>query len=232
MSTDFTITGDKAIKKALQKIGAVAVGETVPSDELSDCRDTLNILIKNMMAGPNPVFKGLKTWQRSRESLTLSSSASYELKPSGGDLNTDIPVKMISVRLKDTDDNETPLRAMLLEEYENIPNKAQTTQPSRYYYEKGVDVGTLYFDCIPEDTTDTAELTFLRALNDIDDADDGLEFPVEYYRPLVNLLAVELAPEYDLPVPDAVAAAIQNATELVNSFEPEDSESFFQPEVY
>ena len=96
------------------------------------------ILIKNMMAQPNSSLKGMKTWQRQRESLTLTAKAKFELKLTGGDLNINIPVNMLSVRLKDTDDNETPLSKMLLGEYENILNKVDTNTPSSWFYERHI----------------------------------------------------------------------------------------------
>ena len=231
MSTDFSITGDRVIRKALQKIGVIAVGEPVPSDELADCRITLNILLKNLMGGSNPVFRGLKTWMRERQSLTLDSKAKYTLAPSGGDLNTDIPIKIVSVRLKDTDDNETVLTEMSAGEYEEIGKKNQTSTPTRWFYERHIAAGYLYFDVIPSDVTDVAELTYLRTTNDIDDASDSIEFSLEYYRPVINLLAIDLASEYEMEVPASVLTATQQSTELVNHFEPDDSDAFFQPEA-
>lgn len=229
MSTDYSITGDKVIKKALQKLGVIAIGETIPSDDLTDCRDTLNILIKNMMAQQNSILKGMKTWQRERKSLTLSAKAKYEIKESGGDLDSDIPVKMIDVRLKDTDDNETPLTQIQLSEYERIGNKSQVSTPSKWFYERHIDSGFLYFDTIPSDITDVAELTFLRTLNDVDKATDVIEFPSEYYRVLVYALAIDLAPEYGQEITTAIMSGAESSIKLANSMEPEEINAYFQP---
>ena len=228
---DFTVTRDEIVTAALRKIGVVDAGETPTSDELSDGAEDLNIMVKGWMAPNNFIAKGLKLWQRARASLTLSASISFDLKPSGGDCDIQIPVAIISAVLRDSDDNDTVLEPMSFEQYEALGNKTDTGTPSRYYYERSLSTGTLYLDVIPDDTTDTIEFVYLQVLEDFDSSTDNPDFPQEWYEPLVYNLALRLAPDYGVEPSQSVVSMAQVSLANAQTFAPEnaDSDDHFQP---
>lgn len=174
---------------------------------------------------------GFKMWARKRSTLTLTAKNNFTIKTSSGDLNTGIPISIITAMLKDTSGNETPLTPMLVEEYQAIGNKTATGDPSRFYYEKQLDAGYFYLDCVPSNITKTIVITHLRPIEDFNAGVDTPDFPQEWYRALVALLRIDLAPEYSKPVTQDMVLMAQQAVAMAESFSPENCDVFFQPEI-
>jgi hypothetical protein len=226
-SVDFTVTRNEIITAALRLVGAVADGDDPSSSQLSDAAQALNMIVKQW-AGPSSIYlPGFQMWQRERASLTLTAKASFDLKASGGDLDIDPPVKILIATLKTSDGYETPLTPMLLPEYQSLADKSAEGDPTKYYYEKQLSEGTIYFDYVPSDTTKTVELTYLRLLEDFDEAANNPDFPQQFYRPLKFALAVDIAPEYDYPI-ERLGLLLQQSLELA-CFDPENINAYFQP---
>lgn len=148
----------------------------------------------------------------------------------GGGKDIPIPVDIISAVLRDSNNNDTVMTPMLLQEYEALPNKTSNTgDPSKYYYERGLTSGVLYWDIIPSDTTKTVQLVYLQILEDFDAAANTPDFPQEWYRALVYNLALDLM---GLDGKTPTVFQIKQAADslfLAQSFHPEVSEDYFQP---
>lgn len=227
-STDFSISGDDIIKYGLLEIGAIAVGETPSDAEMVHGRKKLNMLVKQWM-GPNSMFApGLKMWARERATLTLTAKNTFELKPTGGDLDIAIPVSILSAVRRNTDDVDTPLKPMTLDEYEALGTKSETGTPTKFYYERQLDAGYLYLNMVPDDTTDTIPLVYLRILEDFDSADDTPDFPQEWYRPLVYNLALELAPGYGVTASRGLQALAASSLAMAQTFHPDSIVTYYQ----
>jgi len=230
-SYDFTVTTQEVIEEALEWIGFLASGETPEDDDLTVCRTTLNLLVK-LWSGPNNRFMpGLKMWQRERASLTLvASQGSYDLKPSGGDLDIQIPTQILTASLRDSSSNDTPMRSMTLEEYESIGDKSADGDPGAYYYERRTDTGKLYLDHKPSDTTKTIRLVYLQPIEDLDANANDLDFPVEYHLPIAHQIGVHVAPKFGIPLTQDHYAQAQASAQMVQTFEPPRSTVFFEPD--
>lgn len=111
------------------------------------------------------------------------------------------PLEMISIRRKDTDSNETPLSTMSLMDYEEgLLKKNDSGTPTRYLYERGTTDGTLFLDYLVSDTTEVYLLTYLRPIADFDASTDTPDYPMEWYKPLVGQLAMDIATTMGRPV--------------------------------
>jgi len=228
-STDFSVTANDIIKGALRVLGVIASGETPTAEEISDAKEALNMMVKSWMGPNNPLMPGLKMWARENATLNLSAKAVYSLKPSGGDLDIDIPVKILEAVLRDSNNNDTPMKEMTLEEYMAIGNKTETGDPLKYYYERRRDEGKLYLNLVPSDTTKTIFFYYLRPIYDFDSNTDNPDFPQEWYEALKYQLALRLAPEYGVPVTPELKGLADRALGLVQTFHPERSVLYFQP---
>ena len=228
-STDFLVTGTDIVKGALRALTVIATGETPEASEIADGLQALNMMIKQWMAPSNPLAPGLKIFQREEKTLTLAAKATYELQPSGGDLDVAVPVKILSAVLRNTDNQDIPLSPMTMEQYYRITGKSETGTPSGYYYERQLDTGYLYLDYIPSDTTDTIVMKILRVLEDMDAAGNNPDFTQEWFRPLKFNLAIDLAPEYGKEVTKSLRDLAQESLYLANSFHPETTDVYFQP---
>lgn len=229
-STDFLVSCNTLAIDAMVEINAIAAGETPAASEKTSVIRALNMMVKNWMAPENPIAPGLKVWQREDKTLTLSSKAQYELKESGGDLDVAIPVEVLEAVLRNTDSEDVPLARMTLEEYYAIGNKSETGTPGRYLYERKLDAGYFTLDFIPSDTTDTVIMTILRVLEDFDAVGNTPDFPQEWYRPLKFNLAIEISPQFSKPVSQDLKDLAQQSLFLANSFAPETSVVYFQPD--
>jgi hypothetical protein len=142
-----------------------------------------------------------------------------------------LPLEVLSVRRMDTSSNETPLDPMTFEDYENIGNKANDGQPSRYLYERGVTTGKLFFDLEINDTTEVYLLTFLRPIEDFDSATDTPDYPQETERFLVGQLAVDWATATGKPVTQEMILYRDEAKAMAFNVDPENEVLYFQPEL-
>ncbi len=229
--SDFSVNSDKIIKSAIRALGALGTGQALPANEMVDGRQALNMIVKQLMGPPTFLMRGVKPWQREEASLTLKSQIKFEFKTSGGDLDITPPVHIVSARLKDSDDNETPLDPMTREEYDAIPNKADTNTPTAFYYERRLDSGYFYLDCIPSDITEyTIDITYLDQLASFTTTRSTVDFPQEWYRVLKFSLAVDLGPEYGANT-TKLEKLRDEAIVSASSFHQNDSFEYFQPGI-
>lgn len=234
MSSNFSVVGEQIIKDALRCIGAIAQGENPTGTEMTDGRRALNMMMKTWMGGQNEFAPGLKMWQRTQSAGIDPGSAkiSYTIAPTGADLTLTVPVSIPAMNAKDSGGNETPLESMTEADYFKIGNKTNTGIPSKFYYERGFEIGTVYFDLVLSDTTYTFPFTYLREIYEIDDADDDIDFPVHWYEALKYHLAIRLAPEYEKPVSQDLKDLANLTLAQAQTFYPENTESadiYFQP---
>lgn len=142
-----------------------------------------------------------------------------------------MPLEMLSVRRRDSSNNETPLTPMLLPEYEDgIPNKTNLGTPTRYLYETGITNGTLRFDRRLDTVSYIYLLTFLRKIEDFDASTDTPDYPAVWYRPLVMQLVIDQAPMYGKPVTPEMRNGLNEALAIARHADPENVVAFFESE--
>jgi len=224
-----TVTAQDLIKSAMRIIGVVASGEAPDADELKDARQALNFIILQLKGPPNYVKPGQMMWTRERTDLTLTAKAVFDLKPSGGDCDIQVPVEIITATRKDTDGNETPLTPITLEQYESLSRKNSTGTPGKFYYEKRTDVGKLYLDYIPSDITDVIDIVYRQPLELLTSNTDDFDIEDFWYRALKWNLAVEIAPEYGVTPSQLVLAKAAESLSIANTFYPENVNICFEP---
>jgi hypothetical protein len=233
-SADFSVSGSEIVSAAYRIVYNTSSEYTLEAVELADGLQALNMLVKNLMGPPNFLAKGIKTWQRKTASLTLTAKIEFSLKSSGGDLNIDIPAKVLHANYKiASNDNETPLREMTYQQYFQIADKTATGTPNRYNYQRELDAGKFRLNVVPTaaivSAGNTIEIAYLTPLEDFDAGANDPYFPQEWYRPLKWLLAQEMHPESGRAMPAEVAALASQSVESANTFEAEKSDIFFEP---
>jgi len=234
-SANFAVSGGDIVRAAYRIVHSVSSEYTLDAVELSDGLQSLNMLVKNLMGPPNFLAKGIKTWQKEIASLTLKSKLDYSIKLTGGDLNIEIPVRILNANYKQTSNkNESPLREMSYEEYFSISDKTSKGTPTRYTYNRKLSEGIFSLNVIPLDSivtaVDTIEISYLTPIEDFDASVNNPYFPQEWYRPLKWLLAQEMHPEAGRRLPEEVAALANQSIESATSFEEDTSKMFFEPD--
>ena len=227
-----TYTANELVKAALRKIGAIDTGETVGSQPMADGIEALNMILFQFRGGGNIYTPSMRMWTRERASLTLSGSISFDLQPTGGDLDIQIPEEILSVLIRNSDDTDSILESMTLEQFEAISDKTAEGTPTRYYYEKRLDKGVLYFDFIPETLTDTCEIVYRQPIEVITGSANEIDCEPHWRRPLVMTLAVDLFPEYyRTQVPADLVELKEQSLRLAQTFQPETTNLHFEVEI-
>lgn len=233
-SADYLVSGQEIVNAAYRIVNNVSSEYTLAGEESADYLEALNMLVKNLMGPPSFLCKGIKTWQREVASLALTAKIEFDLKPSGGDADINIPVELLKVMYKRaSSDTETELKEMTYDEYFGISDKTATGTPTRYNYERRLDTGKFRLNNVPlasiVSAGDTVEISYLTPLEDFDAGANDPYFPQEYYRPLKWLLAQEMHPEAGKKMPPEVAALASQSVEEANTFEAENTKACFEP---
>ena len=141
------------------------------------------------------------------------------------------PLEILTASLRDSDDNDNPMGAMDLYEYESIPNKLSEGTPARQYYETQRTNGVMYLDVTPDDVTNVIRLVYLSPVEDLDITTDDLDYPQHWYRALEAQLSLDLCLPFNRPVTDALKAVLQSSIAIAQNADPQTTQVYFQPGV-
>lgn len=193
-TTDFTVTRDDIIKRALRLLGVLAQGETPSTDQVSEAAIALNGLVKAWQAD------GMPLWAIKQRSVTLiADTASYTL-------DTPKPLKILQAWNHDSTSNvDIPMRIITKQEYNILGNKTSSGNPIQCYYDPRRDNGILYLFPVPATAqvgVNSISLVYQAPFEDFDASTDTPDFPQEWYDAITYGLATRLAPEYGIPSTD------------------------------
>lgn len=195
-STDFSVTRDDIIKRALRLIGVVPQGETPTTDQTTEAALALNGLVKAWQAD------GMPLWAIKQYSVPLvAGTASYRIGISQS-VNTPKPLKVLQAFNHNTTSNvDVPMRVLTRQEYNMLGNKTSSGNPIQVFYDPQNTYGDLYVFPVPtstEATANTITIVYQRPFEDFDISTDTPDFPQEWYDAITYGLATRLAPEYGL----------------------------------
>ena len=233
MTTSDVYTEDRTVKvlleDALRSLNVIEPDESANTEQITICIRALNDLIYQFKGPEGPITQSMKVWQRERDSLTLTAKNNFNLKPSGGDLDIQTPVEIMFATLKNTDSQEVTLDPMSYLDYQAIGDKTAEGPPSRYYYEKRLDTGVLYLNFVPSDTSDTIELLHRQPLEIVTLKTQTLDVEDYLLRAIKWNLAVEVGPIFVESIPQIVTNLASESLAIAQTFEPENSDEYFQP---
>ena len=199
-SNNFSITRDDIITGALRLCGAVAMGETPTTAQVTESAQTLNMLVKAWNAD------GMALWALKEYTLDLTLSAQTYNVGLGQTVNINKPLKITQAILHDTQTNvDIPMRIITRDEYNRLGNKTTTGQPIQIYYEPLRDYGILHV-YPPANSAAVSykqiKFTYMRPFEDFDASTDEPDFPQEWFDALKYGLASRLAGEYGISMDD------------------------------
>lgn len=150
------------------------------------------------------------------ESLAVvSGTASYSIG-SGGDFDTVRPLNIISAYLLSSDGISYPINTqMSIEDYNKISDKTNVARPLRLFYNASNTLAYIYFDSVPDDSY-TLVLTSKKPFTGYVYTTDTILQPIEYEKAMIYNLAIDIAPEYGIELPNTV---IQQAVNLKSIIE-------------
>jgi hypothetical protein len=195
------------IKTSMRLIGALDPSDVPTAAEMDDALAALNDL---MASWSN---ESLAVYQIVQEGFpTVAGTASYTVG-SGATWNTTRPLRIESAFLR-YGSTDYPLRVLNREEYDQITLKTTQFMPEALHYIPAVANGTVTLYGVP-DAVYTVYLNSLKALQSFAALTTTVVLPPGYQRMLRYNLALEIAPEYNRKVPDAVLAIARESKAAV-----------------
>lgn len=195
-STDFSVSRDDIIKRALRLVGALAQGETPTTNQTTEAATALNGLVKAWQAD------GMPLWAIKSYNIPLVSGTKEYTIGLTKMVNTPKPLKVIQAFNHNTSTNiDIPIRIITKQEYNILGNKTSSGNPIQVYYEPLNDYGILHVFPVPSTVEQSANIItiyYQRPFEDFDASADTPDFPQEWYDAITYGLATRLAPEYGL----------------------------------
>lgn len=180
MAVTGTITTQDLIGDALRKIGVVAEDEPMTADQAASGLRAWNRLLKSWQN------RGYNLWAVTQQTITLTTAASYTMSPVR-------PVRIHGARLV-RNGIETPMLSMTRQEYDDLPVKASTGLPTRFYYDKQRESALLYiWPVLSVAAGETINVTYEREAEDQTDLAAIPDIPAEWWEAAVYGLAARLA---------------------------------------
>jgi hypothetical protein len=199
-STDFSVTRDDIIKRALRLIGVLAQGETPSAAQIADGAFALNSLVKAWQAD------GMPLWALKSYNVPLvAGTKDYEIGL-GKAVNIPKPLKVQQAyNHSNTSNIDIPMRLLTKQEYNMLGNKTSAGNPIQCYYNPQLDYGILSVFPVPataDATNNVVTIYYQRPFDDFDISTDTPDFPQEWFDAVMYGLATRLAPEYGVAMTD------------------------------
>lgn len=187
MTTVWNLTFAEFAARVLQKCGVLAAGETASADDLALAADVIDGALKALHAD------GLLWWAVTTSEIAWSGASDGSILDSAEIL--------FAYWL---DGTYRPVRVVERQEWEAIEDKTQTGTPELLFD----DGGTLRV--WPAPTSGTMRVTYQREISDTG-MGSNLDMPKKLVKPMVDLMAYEIAPYFGVVNPRLDADA-QRAT--------------------
>jgi hypothetical protein len=187
----FSLSRDDLIAASLRLTGRFAAGEPIPADDLTNCAQALNIIVKEM------VTDGLPLWCVQDVPVQLAAGvASYNLSAITG---MPLPQRILDGYLRYSTGNDLALAPKSRYDYDTLGMKSAPGIPNQCFYDPQLGAGTLFFYPVPVDSTCTYHAIIQRQIQDFNLGTDNPDFPQEAFRLLKWCLADEIALDYQTP---------------------------------
>ncbi len=213
-SQDFNLNAREVITSTLRKMGVLGVAQVLDADEAEECRLELNAMLKGWQRhGPH-------LWKTLEGSIPLlASTASYNLAAT---LN---PLRIMSMRYRDAQARDLPMRLFTREEYFDMPLKTSTGIPTQYYFDAQRGAPTVYvWPLLVSVTTEVLTCTYQKRMDDIDDLSNDVDITQENFDTLIYAFAARLLDSYGVEgeVAKRIIQRSQSLLESASGFDRED----------
>lgn len=227
-TTIYQLTRDELITAAIGTLGVLARGQTPDSDDISKAATKLNMLVSYLRTMQIPL------WSRTETTFSLTASVSSYTIGVGQTLNYPYPLKMLEAYSIPTNGNtRIPMNIISNEEYNRLPTNTSGGQPIQLTYQPLVNTGEIKIWPVPDSSVVTnyqVKIVYQAPFDYFNSATDTMDFPEEYYLPIIYHLAVLIAPDWGIPIDDRreLKKEAKEYMDNVQSFGEEDASWFFQ----
>lgn len=203
------------ISSSLRLAKVLASGETATADEMNDSLLVLNDLLENLST------ESYSVWREANQTFSLvPGQAEYTIGP-GGQFSTVRPVSVQDATYITLSGTDFPTRSIEQKEYNQIAVKNTQGVPERVMYTNDFPLGLITVWPVPDQAM-SITISAGRLLSFPVTLFDILTGPPGFTKMLRYLLAIELCPEFGIPVdPDMAQIAMDvkgdfKSTNIVN----------------
>lgn len=143
------------------------------------------------------------------------------------------PLKVETAFLRDSNNDDTPLKIMTLQDYDYLPSKADpnfVSDPTAIYYEFQLGNSTLFTDCAgAQDVTKHICMSYMEPIQDFNAPLDNPEYPQEWYLALCWGLSEQIAPMKFVSWSEKMESLKNDALAIARHKDPEIITLYFQP---
>ena len=198
------VTALTLIKRALRLLGVYAKGEDPDADESQDALSALNALMDSLSNDSLQVFA------RSVDAIALSAgTASVTVGPSGGTVTTR-PVEVLDESYLRIGSTDYPLDLLTLDEFNAIGTKTLSGTPEALYVQPDMPDITVHIWPQPSEAA-TLYLWSRKQIRQFTSLTTELALPPGYERMLAFMLAIDIAPEFQVEPSAAVVRGAASA---------------------
>ena len=195
-TTTFTMNRDEVITDALLEIGAVALGATPKTAQITHAARRLNAV--------------LKAWQGERVFLYAKATGTLATTASQSYITIAAGRRRILSAWIQVSGTDSPLTKISMEEYDQISNKSGEGLP--LYYMVDESASKMYLYPVPDSGSYNIYYRYEAVLDDMTSATDDFDLPQPALDMLVKCLANELTTPYGTP--DDRAARVSQRAEV------------------
>jgi len=226
----YSLSRDDISTAAMRKLGVIADGQTPSALNLTNTSQALNTLVAQFRA------LGMPLW--ARNTYTFSPTAGTQLYQigTGKTLNTPYPLKMLQAyRIDSTGTTKIPMEIVANFNFNIYPTNSGGS-PIQMTYQPKVNYGEIQLWPVPDATAasqSTITIVYQTPFQYFTSSTDTADFPEEWYLPLIYNLAVLIAPEWGIPLPDrqALQREAKEYLQTTLEFGTEDGSLFLQPDI-
>lgn len=187
----FMMVGNDLISAALRGTGRFDPYDVIPSTDMANVQQALEILLKEL------ALEGLPLW--SVQVLTIpmvSGQAAYNLSTASGQT---LPLRVLDCYIRDSTGNDVSITIESRYDYNTLGQKTSQGVPNQGYYDPQLTGGILTLYDVPADATHTLYVTVQSQIMDLSSGTNNIQFPQEAYRMVKWCLTDEIAIEYNCP---------------------------------
>ena len=221
-NTSYESNRDNLIKAAMRKCGVLAEGETPSTEAYTNGTQALNNIVLRFAT------LGMPLWKRTELPVTLVLSTKDYTIPNS--------LKVAQVVLKDTTGGtQYELINKSRYDYNRLPTTT-TGLPVHWTFNPNLENGTLSIWPAPDSgavSTKTLTVVYQKEFDGFVSSTDTPDFPAYWTDAIIYELAVNLSPEYGVPLMDRqqLKAEAKMYLEQAQGYGDEDTSLFVQPEM-
>ena len=183
-------TANDLISRSLRILSVIGSGRrTAGSNELADGLVTLNAMMESLSIKRGLIYQFLE------ETHTLTSGTADYSIGTGGDINTDRPIRIENAFIRDSSSYDYPLKQINNLAYDTVTLKTIKSRPQYFFYDEIFPLAFIRLLYVPN-SSETLHFNSWKSLQTFSTGSTAISLPLGYENMIVYNLAVFLYAEY------------------------------------